>query len=378
METDQTGTGGLESEPVAAEAAAQVAAEAAVTAEAMVKVASRAAANAVSKATHTAEAAANAASAAAAEVVAEAGAVAEAMVLAASAAAQAAERARRTVAGAIIAESAAKLALAQTAEQLSEELARRMETETRLLEREAELTAFAGMVAHDLKAPLRSVIGFTKMLRVDLREAIPAGADPQTHDRIDRVIAAAERMQQLIDDLLTFATARDRPLHPVPVDLQALVTEIISERTSISVRSPAEPLPGIDVGLLPRAEADPVMCRQLLDNLIGNALKYTLPGQPPRVRIAARTEPGDKVRVEIADRGIGIPPGKHEDVFISFHRAHPGYAGTGLGLAICQRIVDRHGCTIGVVDNPGGGSLFYFTLPTSAVTGSITPSAHVL
>jgi signal transduction histidine kinase len=357
------------SEPVAAEAAAQVAAEAAVTAEAMVQVASEAAANAVTRATVTAEAAANAASMAAAEVVAEASAVAEAMVLAASAAAAAADRARRTVAGAISAEAAAKLAMAHTAERLSEELTRRMQTETRLLEREAELTAFAGMVAHDLKAPLRSVIGFTKMLRTDLREAVPGGVDPQTGDRIDKIINAAERMRQLIDDLLTFATARDRTLYPVAVDLQTMVTEIITERTSSNPYGSIE-LPGIEVGPLPRVHADPVMCRQLLDNLISNALKYTLPGQPARVRIAARNLPGDRVRVEIADRGIGIPPGKHTDVFISFHRAHPGYAGTGLGLAICQRIVDRHGGTIGVIDNPGGGSLFHFTLPVEGSMGT--------
>jgi signal transduction histidine kinase len=304
------------------------------------------------------------ASAAAAEVVAEASAVAEAMVLAASVAADAAERARRTVAGAISAEAAAKLAMARTAERLSEELTRRAATEERLWEREAELTAFAGIVAHDLKAPLRAVAGFTRMLRDDLTGAIPGGLDPTNRDRMDKIVAAAERMRQLIDDLLTFAMARDRTLDQRSIDLNAMVGEIVREATN-GLRISPEPLPVIDVEPLPSVRADPVMCRQLLDNLIRNAFKYTAPGEPAHVRISAHAEPGDMIRVEIADSGVGIPEGQHKQVFVSFHRAHPGYTGTGLGLAICQRVVDRHGGLIGALDNPAGGSLFHFTLPAA-------------
>jgi signal transduction histidine kinase len=115
--------------------------------------------------------------------------------------------------------------------------------------------------------------------------------------------------------------------------------------------------------------ADRVMVRQLLDNLVGNALKYTLPGQPARIDIAAHQRAGDAstVRIEIADRGIGIPTEEQPHVFNTFHRAaaHTGYGGTGLGLAICHRVVDRHGGTIGVSDNPGGGTRVTFTLPAA-------------
>jgi signal transduction histidine kinase len=256
----------IQDEAVATEVAARVAAEAAITAEAMVQIASLAATTVVTKATQTAEAAMDVAAVAAADIVADAEDVAEAMIVAAAAAAAAAQRVRRTVAGAISAEAAAKRAMAESAEKLSEELTRRIEIEARMVAQERELTAFAGMVAHDLKAPLTSV------------------------------------------------------------------------------------------------HADPTLCRQLLDNLIGNALKYTPPGTAAHVFISSHEADG-MIRIDIVDHGVGVPPGQHELIFSPLHRSHAGYDGTGLGLAICERIVNRHGGVIGVTDNPGGGSHFHFTLP---------------
>lgn len=265
----------------------------------------------------------------------------------------------------ITARKHAEEAIDRTTAQLSMELALRAQTEKRLLAREAELTAFSGMVAHDLKAPLRAVGGFTEILRLDLEEALPGGLDAASRKTMDKIVAAAARMGSLIDDLLSFATARDRTLHPQPVDLQVLITEVIGERlTPLKAQTPAAELPVIEVGPLPDVFADPSMCRQLLDNLIGNALKYTQPGQPAHIRIEAKPEPEPWARIEVSDQGIGIPPGQHRQLFTSFHRAHTGYPGTGLGLAICERIIERHGGTIGASDNPGGGSRFYFTLRT--------------
>ncbi|HWS32088.1 MAG TPA: ATP-binding protein, partial [Actinoplanes sp.] len=105
------------------------------------------------------------------------------------------------------------------------------------------------------------------------------------------------------------------------------------------------------------------LIRQLLDNLIGNAIKYTAPGVTPVLTIDA--DAGEEVTVRITDNGIGIPAGQHDKIFSDFHRAHAdsGFAGTGLGLSICRRIVRRHGGTIGVTDNPDGGSCFTFHLP---------------
>jgi signal transduction histidine kinase len=112
--------------------------------------------------------------------------------------------------------------------------------------------------------------------------------------------------------------------------------------------------------------ADRVLVDQLLENLIGNALKYVGDGVRPDVRVDGhRAQPG-WVRVTVTDNGIGLPPGEHESVFEEFHRAHPGdYDGTGLGLAIARRIVHRHGGTIQARDHEDGGAVFEFTLPAA-------------
>ena len=280
----------------------------------------------------------------------------------------------RKLAEAEITRSAAELAIELARREQTEIELRAQEAELRgqeaeLRAREAELTAFAGMVAHDLKAPLRAVNGFTGILRQDLAGLLPGGLDARCDHSMERIVAASRRMSKLIDDLLAFATARDRVLHPQPVDLQALVAEVVAEYTSHLQAGAAEPVPVITVDPLPTVRADPVMCRQLLDNLIGNALKYAQPDQAAQIRIRARTESDQWIRVEIADRGVGIPAGKHEEIFLSFHRAHSGYSGTGLGLSICRRIVERHGGIIGADDHTGGGSSFHFTLPALALPG---------
>jgi signal transduction histidine kinase len=245
--------------------------------------------------------------------------------------------------------------------------ARLAATVAELQEREKDLQAFAGVAAHDLKAPLAAVSGFAEILD-DYLEAGVTDAE-KLRRPLSRVRGGVDRMRRLIDDLLTYATARDGQLSVVPVDLQGLVGEVIAERTA-HLRAGTTPFPEIYTGRLPTVLADPAMMRQLLDNLVGNALAYTVPGQPARIDIAAhgRAGDGDLVHVVIADRGVGIPPAERERVFDSFHRGagHGGQSGTGLGLAICQRIVHRHGGTIGVAENPGGGTRMWFTLPASA------------
>lgn len=118
-------------------------------------------------------------------------------------------------------------------------------------------------------------------------------------------------------------------------------------------------------GPLLQVQADPELLRHVIDNLLGNALKYTGPGLAAQVEVRAQVLPGGTVRIEVADRGIGIPTADLPKVFDAFHRSanSGGYQGTGLGLAICRRIVERHGGRIGVEENPGGGSRFWFTLP---------------
>ncbi|GAA3010828.1 ATP-binding protein [Actinokineospora diospyrosa] len=228
-----------------------------------------------------------------------------------------------------------------------------------------ELASFAGVVAHDLLNPLSAVDGWSDAANEALRQA---GTDPaveQARSALVRVLRASSRMRGLINDLLAYTTARDASIAPVPIDLTAVVADTAAARTDAAVAA-AEPVPEFSHDALDPVQADRVLLRQLLDNLIGNAIKYTAPGVVPEITIST-TRRAAVVTMEIADNGIGIPAGQHERIFGSFHRAHvdTGYTGTGLGLAICKRIVERHGGTITATDNPTGGSRFIITLPAA-------------
>jgi signal transduction histidine kinase len=122
-------------------------------------------------------------------------------------------------------------------------------------------------------------------------------------------------------------------------------------------------MPDVHLGELPVVRGDAARLRQVFDNLVGNAIKYTEPGAPAVVSITSAAVPDGSVEIQVADRGIGIPSGQHETIFTPFHRAHGGsYAGTGLGLAICHRIITRHGGSISARPNRGGGTRFAFSL----------------
>ncbi|MDR6316464.1 ATP-binding protein [Actinoplanes couchii] len=233
---------------------------------------------------------------------------------------------------------------------------------TELRRYETDLSIFAGVVAHDLKAPLSVVRGYADLALDDV-EASP--------DALRRIIRSVDRMDALIETLLAYTTARHAPLRTVTLDPTPLTRDVVEDR--IAALGPDAAEPEWSIGELPLIETDPAMLRHVLDNLIGNALKYVRPGTTPRVAVTATTA-GDRVRIEVTDSGIGIPDAEKPYVFESFHRAEAAaaYAGTGLGLTICRRIVERQGGEIGVEDNggPGGGTRFWFTLPAAAPADS--------
>jgi signal transduction histidine kinase len=170
----------------------------------------------------------------------------------------------------------------------------------------------------------------------------------------------------MLDDLLDYATADNRPLTTEAVDLSGMVTDIITERT---LTWTGEQRPVIIAGPLPTVAGDPTLLRQVFDNLIGNAIKYTHHGRTPHVEITAEQNPLEDVwRIEVSDHGIGIPAEQRGTVFTAFTRASgsEGYPGTGLGLAIVHRIIERHHGHIGVTGNDHGGSLFWIVLPATA------------
>ena len=239
---------------------------------------------------------------------------------------------------------------------LRADITRRQHTEARLRQREAELEAFASITAHDLKSPLTAVAGYAAVIIDEHGDSL----DPDTRRYLDRITTGVSRMRRLIDDLLGYATARDAHLNPTTVDLADLVADVLCDRLATL----AEP-PHVDLVDLPTLTADPVLLRQVFDNLIGNALKYVRPGRTPYVAVTAEPT-GDGWRIDVTDRGIGIDPADQAAVFDTFHRARgsEGYPGTGLGLAICKQVITRHGGHIGVTANPDGGSRFWFTLPT--------------
>ncbi|XVU29650.1 diguanylate cyclase domain-containing protein [Actinoplanes sp. CA-054009] len=232
-----------------------------------------------------------------------------------------------------------------------------------------ELANFAGVVAHDLLNPLATIDGWSEALAEAFADFPDHPATAEAEDGIRRIRRASTRMRDMINDLLAYTTARDASIAPSVVDLGAVVNDIAIARID-QAQSTGAPQPAFHIGELGAAYADPVLTRQLLENLISNSIKYTAPGVVPEITVAA-SRADHMVTVTLDDNGIGIPADQQDSVFENFHRAHrgAGYSGTGLGLGICLKIVERHGGTIKASDNPAGpGSRFTFTLPVDATT----------
>ncbi len=218
--------------------------------------------------------------------------------------------------------------------------------------RRVDLTAFAAAVAHDLRNPLAGVESWTEMMAGELGDG---DLDTDLLRRyIDRVSTGTRRMKHLIEDLLDRAT-HDSALQLRRVDVAALATEVAHDRGANE---------HLRIERVPEVHADPALVRQVLENLIGNALKFVPPGGEPSVVVSGHRTNTGTVAITVSDGGIGLPAGTHADVFEPHRRAHPTYDGRGLGLAICRRIVESHGGAITARDNAGGGAVFEFTLPS--------------
>ncbi len=235
----------------------------------------------------------------------------------------------------------------------------------------AELEQFAFVASHDLQEPLRKIRAFGDRLKMKCDAALPA----EGVDYLERMQNAAARMQTLIADLLTFSRVISRTEPFVEVDLGLVTREVLSD-LEVRVEKVGAT---VKVGQLPKIQADPMQIRQLLQNLIGNALKFQPPGVKPQVQIAARlVEPTDEYstggsplcELTVQDNGIGFDEKYLEKIFAVFQRLHnrQEYEGTGIGLAVCRRIVDRHGGSITARSKPGEGATFIVQLPVNSTT----------
>jgi len=253
----------------------------------------------------------------------------------------------------------ARQALADAQERVSryaEELERQVVERTRVLKDTIEsLEGVCYTIAHDLRAPLRTLQGFSRILIEDYASAF----DEEGKRYAERIGAAATRMDSLIRDLLEYArlTHMELPLSPInlTVQVQQVLATLSPEIESRSAR--------IKMSELPWVKANETLLTQVITNLLSNALKFVPPGVTPSVEIWAEVR-GEDVRMFIRDNGIGIEPAQQHRVFGLFQRLHrpDSYPETGLGLAIVRKGMERMGGRVGLTSDPGHGSCFYIDL----------------
>jgi light-regulated signal transduction histidine kinase (bacteriophytochrome) len=217
-----------------------------------------------------------------------------------------------------------------------------------------EFKAFAYAVSHDLRAPLRAIEGFSKILLEDFSKEL--SAEPQRF--LNHIIANTQQLSSQLDDLLKFYRSSKHEPTKIQVNPNAICQEILSELDG--------QLSGVTVVQegLPRVLADPVQLREIFLQLLSNALKYSAKSGKPRIEIGARKEPG-ATTFFVRDNGIGFDTRKAEKLFQVFQKMHSptDFPGNGIGLAIAKRLVEAHGGCISAEAEPGKGAVFCFSLP---------------
>lgn len=221
-----------------------------------------------------------------------------------------------------------------------------------------ELEQFATVASHDLQAPLRKVMLFSDYLRTALAERL----DEESLDYLNRLQRATTKMQSLINDLLALSRISRKGKPFVPVDLQQVAEDVVSDLEGL-VRENAGK---ISIGPMMTIDADGVQMQQVLQNLIGNALKFHRPGVPPLIEVSAVPVTDQFCEIRVQDNGIGFDEKYLDRIFTLFERLHGDQeygGGSGLGLAIVKKIVDRHHGQVTAHSQMGVGTTFVVTLP---------------
>lgn len=221
-----------------------------------------------------------------------------------------------------------------------------------------ELQDFAYVASHDLQEPLRKIRAFGDILMAEYKTGLGDGAE-----YLERMQNAAARMSILIEDLLAFSRVTTRPPVHAMVDLRKIAEEVTGDLEYQIERTKG----AVDIGDLPSIEADPTHMRQLFQNLIGNALKFSRPGVPPVVKVWSETSKRPKAQysIYVQDNGIGFDEKYLDRIFSVFQRLHgkDSYEGTGIGLAVVRKIAERYGGSITATSKKNVGSTFTVTFP---------------
>lgn len=244
--------------------------------------------------------------------------------------------------------------LRQRTHALQQEVLRRTELEASLKAASADVAAFGYSVSHDLRAPLSAISAFAASLLPE-----KASLSEKGRHRLDRIVAASRRLSGTVDDVLRYSGAGHAQMRIQPVDLAPIAEDVIAELgEGTDIRFSVDPLPQI--------RGDRTMLRQIMENLVGNAIKFSACRADARVEIRAQAM-GGLAQVEVRDNGVGFDMGYRDKLFRLFQRLHPHseFPGTGVGLAIVQRLVARHGGEVSADSVAGGWTTFRFSVPLS-------------
>jgi len=226
---------------------------------------------------------------------------------------------------------------------------------SKLTESNTQLEHFAYVASHDMQEPLRMVASFSELIREEYGDKL----DESGNEYVNLLIDAATRMQGMVNDLLEYARLGNDTTRFVTVDGNEEVGHVLKNLSAAIAEHGAH----ITYDPLPAFEGNPVQFMRLLQNLIGNGLKYQPEGNRPAIHISSQDE-GTNWRFSVQDNGIGINEEFVNQVFEPFKRLHSWeeYKGTGIGLAVCKKIVESHGGRIWATSTAGNGSIFYFTI----------------
>lgn len=239
-----------------------------------------------------------------------------------------------------------------------EDITARKVSENLLTKLNLDLKHFSYAASHDLQEPLRMVTSYTQLLARDYKGKL----DPRADLFIAYTIEGANRIETLLHDLREYWLVNERLAQSVPIDCLRVL-----QKTIKTLRVPIEESgASVTYDSLPTVVAEEVSLAMLFQNLLGNAIKYSRPGETPRIHVSAQKN-ANSWCFSVTDNGIGIGPEHLEDIFAPFKRLHGrDYPGTGIGLALCHKIVERYGGRLWVESVYGEGSTFFFTIPVSA------------